>query len=41
MLLSAFAIALGLGAAIAIGLGMKDTVAEIAKKNRDKFSKLL
>ncbi len=41
VLLSAFAIALGLGAAIAIGLGMKDTVAEIAKKNRDKFSKLL
>ena len=41
VLLSAFAIALGFGAAIAIGLGMKDTVAEIAKKNRDKFSKLL
>ncbi|MFA5929964.1 MAG: hypothetical protein WC861_03720 [Candidatus Micrarchaeia archaeon] len=41
VLLSAFAIALGFGAAIAIGLGMKDTVAEIAKKNKDKFSKLL
>jgi len=41
VLLSAFAIALGLGAAIAIGLGMKDTVAEIAKKNKDKFSRLL
>ena len=41
VLLSAFAIALGFGAAIAIGLGMKDTVAEIAKKNRDKFFKLL
>ncbi|MCX6771388.1 MAG: hypothetical protein NTX79_05010 [Candidatus Micrarchaeota archaeon] len=41
VLLSAFAIALGFGAAIAIGLGMKDTVAEIAKKNRDKFSRLL
>jgi len=41
VLLSAFAIALGFGAAIAIGLGMKDTVSEIAKKNRDKFSKLL
>jgi len=41
VLLSAFAIALGFGAAIAIGLGMKDTVAEIAKKNKDKFSELL
>jgi len=41
VLLSAFAIALGFGAAIAIGLGMKDTVSEIAKKNKDKFSKLL
>ena len=41
VMLSAFAIALGFGAAIAIGLGMKDTVAEIAKKNKDKFSKLL
>ncbi len=41
VLLSAFAIALGFGAAIAIGLGMKDTVAEIAKKNKDKFSRLL
>jgi len=41
VLLSAFAIAIGFGAAIAIGLGMKDTVAEIAKKNKDKFSKLL
>ncbi len=41
VLLSAFAIALGFGAAIAIGLGMKDTVSEIAKKNKDKFSRLL
>ena len=41
VLLSAFAIALGFGAAIAIGLGMKDTVSDIAKKNKDKFSKLL
>ncbi|MFA6908063.1 MAG: hypothetical protein WC263_04515 [Candidatus Micrarchaeia archaeon] len=41
VLLAAFAIALGFGAAIAIGLGMKDTVAEIAKKNKDKFSRLL
>jgi hypothetical protein len=41
VLLSAFAIALGLGAAIAIGLGMKDTVAELAKKHKDKFNRLI
>ena len=40
-ILVAFAIALGFGAAIAIGLGLKDTVADVAKKNKDKFSKLL
>lgn len=39
--LTAFVLAFGLGAAIAIGLGLKDTVAEVAKKNKDKFSKLL
>ena len=41
VLLGAFAIALGFGAAIAIGLGMKDTVADIAKKHKDKFDRLL
>lgn len=41
VLLSAFAIALGFGAAIAIGLGMKDTVADLAKKHKDKFNRLL
>ena len=41
VLLSALAIALGFGAAIAIGLGMKDTVADIAKKHKDKFNGLL
>jgi hypothetical protein len=41
VLLSAFAIALGFGSAIAIGLGMKDTVAELAKKHKDKFNRLL
>lgn len=41
VLLSAFALAIGLGSAIAIGLGMKDTVADIAKKHKDKFNKLL
>ena len=41
VLLSAFAIALGFGSAIAIGLGMKDTVADLAKKHKDKFNRLL
>ena len=41
VLLAAFAVAVGFGAAIAIGFGLKDTVAEVAKKNRDKFHKLL
>ncbi len=41
VLLSALAIALGFGAAIAIGLGMKDVVAEVAKKHKDKLHKLL
>ena len=40
VLLSAFAIALGFGSAIAIGLGMKDTVADLAKKHKDKFNRL-
>lgn len=39
-ILGAFVLAFGLGAAIAIGLGLKDTVAEVAKKNKDKFNKL-
>jgi len=41
VLLAAFAIAVGFGAAIAIGLGMKETVAGIAKKHKDKFDRLL
>jgi len=41
VVLAALAFALGLGAAIAIGLGMKDVVADVAKKHKDKLHKLL
>ncbi|MEM4554471.1 MAG: hypothetical protein QXT25_01310 [Candidatus Anstonellaceae archaeon] len=41
VLLSAFAVAVGLGFAIAIGLGLKDVVAEVAKKHKDKINRLL
>jgi hypothetical protein len=39
VLLSAVAIALGFGSAIALGLGMKDSVADVAKKHKDKINK--
>ncbi|MCX8196851.1 MAG: hypothetical protein N3G80_00850 [Candidatus Micrarchaeota archaeon] len=39
VVLSALAIAFGLGFAIAIGFGLKDVVAEIAKKNKEKIAK--
>ena len=41
VVLAALAFALGLGFAIAIGLGMKETVADVSKKNKEKFGKLL
>ncbi|MCX8195110.1 MAG: hypothetical protein N3G22_03340 [Candidatus Micrarchaeota archaeon] len=41
IVLGAFGLALGLGGAIAIGLGLKDVVSEVAKKNKDKFSRLM
>ncbi len=41
VVLGALALALGLGAAIALGLGLKDTVSEVAKKNRHHFHGLL
>lgn len=41
VVLAALAFALGLGFAIAIGLGMKDTIGEVAKKNKDKLARLL
>ena len=41
VVLAALAFALGLGFAIAIGFGLKDTVADVAKRNRDKFTKLV
>jgi len=41
VVLGALAFAIGLGAAIALGLGLKDTVAEVAKKHKDKFNRLL
>jgi hypothetical protein len=41
VVLGALAFALGLGAAIAIGLGMKDVVAEVAKKNKHHLHGLL
>ncbi len=41
VVLAALAFALGLGFAIAIGLGMKETVADVAKKHKDKLGKLL
>ncbi|MCX8174867.1 MAG: hypothetical protein N3E51_01535 [Candidatus Micrarchaeota archaeon] len=40
VVLSALALAVGLGAAIAIGLGMKDVVAELAKKHKSKLDGL-
>ncbi|VVB99468.1 Uncharacterised protein [uncultured archaeon] len=40
VLLAAFGIALGIGSAIAIGLGMKDTVADVAKKHKEKINRL-
>ena len=40
VVLAALAFALGLGFAIAIGLGMKDTIAEVSKKNKDKLHRL-
>ena len=41
VVLAAAAFAIGLGAAIAIGLGSKDAVADVMKKHKDKFNKLL
>jgi len=41
VLLSAFALALGLGGAIAIGLGTKDAVADVVKKHKNKINNLL
>lgn len=41
VVLGALAFAIGLGAAIAIGLGMKDAVADVAKKHKDKLNRLL
>lgn len=40
VVLAALAFALGLGFAIAIGLGMKDTIAEVSRKNKDKLHRL-
>lgn len=41
VVLAAFAIAVGFGSAIAIGLGMKDVVADVAKRHKDKINRLL
>jgi len=41
IVLAAFGIAFGFGSAIALGLGLKDTVADIAKKNRKKIEDLV
>ncbi len=41
IVLAAFGLALGLGSAIAIGLGLKDTVADVAKKHKSKLDSLL
>ncbi|HIH19774.1 TPA: hypothetical protein HA244_00730 [Candidatus Micrarchaeota archaeon] len=41
LLLGAVGLAFGLGLAIAIGLGMKDTVARVAKKKEDDLEKLV
>lgn len=41
VVLAALAFALGLGFAIAIGFGLKETVADVAKKNKEKLAKLL
>ncbi|HIH18379.1 TPA: hypothetical protein HA225_00200 [Candidatus Micrarchaeota archaeon] len=41
IMLAAFGIALGFGAAIAFGLGMKDAVADVAKKHKSKIDSLL
>jgi membrane protein YqaA with SNARE-associated domain len=38
IVLAALGLMLGLGGAIAIGLGLKDTVAKVADKNKDKFN---
>ncbi len=38
IILAAFGLMFGLGGAIAIGLGLKDVVAKVAEKNRDKFN---
>jgi len=40
VVLAAAAFALALGSAIALGLGMKDVVADVAKKHKDKIGKL-
>ncbi len=41
LLLGSAGLALGLGGAIAIGLGLKDTVADVAKSKQKDFEKLL
>ncbi len=41
IVLAAFGLALGLGSAIAIGLGLKDVVADVAKKHKSKLDSLL
>ncbi len=41
LILGAFALALGLGSALAIGFGLKDTVSEVAKKNKHHFHGLV
>jgi len=41
IVLAAFGLAIGLGAAIAVGLGMKDVVADVAKKHKSKLESLL
>ncbi len=41
VVLAALAFAIGLGAAIALGFGLKDTVSDVAKKNRHHFHGLL
>lgn len=41
VVLGAFALALGLGSALAIGFGLKDVVAEVAKKNKHHLHGLL
>ncbi len=41
VVLGALAFGVGLGAAIAIGLGMKGAVADVAKKRRKEFDKIL